>query len=173
MNIEKSTIKCETIYNEDKTHKFVLKRTWDKDKAKACVIMLNPGRADTITLDTTTYLVMNNAALLDFGEVNIVNLFSKITGKLNFKRNTPEELNLPENDDYIVKTANECDAVIIAWGRGSATNQFITDRGTEVMKLLSKCYDKMYLISDGETSGYHPLCVSVRKGWELESYTPA
>ena len=69
MNIEKSTINCETIYNEDKTHKFVLKRTWDKEKAKACVRMLNPGHADTVTQDTTTYLVMNNAALLDFGEV--------------------------------------------------------------------------------------------------------
>lgn len=173
MNIEKATIKCETVYNADRTHKFLLKRTWDKEKAKACIIMLNPGRASTVTMDTTTYLVMNNTALLDFGEVNIVNLFSGITSKLNFKNNTPEELNLPENDEYIRKTASECDAVIIAWGLGSANNQHISARADEVMEILKEFNDKLYLISDGERVGVHPLTPSVRvAGWELETYIP-
>ena len=31
MITEKDTIKCEAVFNEDRTHRFLWKRVWDKD----------------------------------------------------------------------------------------------------------------------------------------------
>ena len=79
MKIEKETIRCEAVFNEEHTHRYLWKRIWNKDKALAAVIMLNPCMADTIVTDTTTFLVVNNLAVLErFGGVEIVNLYSKI-----------------------------------------------------------------------------------------------
>lgn len=62
MKIEKETIRCEAVFNEEHTHRYLWKRIWNKDKALAAVIMLNPCMADTIVTDTTTFLVVNNLA---------------------------------------------------------------------------------------------------------------
>ena len=63
---EKDTIRCESIFNDDRTHRFLWKRVWDsKDKPIACVIMLNPCIADNIITDITTGLVCNNVARLE------------------------------------------------------------------------------------------------------------
>ena len=102
MKIEKETIRCEAVFNEEHTHRYLWKRIWNKDKALAAVIMLNPCMADTIVTDTTTFLVVNNLAVLErFGGVEIVNLYSKLTSKLNFRWNTDQELNEEENNSYI------------------------------------------------------------------------
>ena len=64
MITEKSTIKCEAIFNDSHTHRYLWKRVWDKDKPIISVIMLNPCQADNIITDTTTSLVVNNVAKL-------------------------------------------------------------------------------------------------------------
>ena len=64
MKIEKETIRCEAVFNEEHTHRYLWKRIWNKDKALAAVIMLNPCMADTIVTDTTTFMVVNNLAAL-------------------------------------------------------------------------------------------------------------
>jgi hypothetical protein len=68
MNTEKTIIKCESIFNDDHTHRFSWKRVWNKDKPLAAVIMLNPCLSDNIITDTTTTLVVNNIARLDKAE---------------------------------------------------------------------------------------------------------
>ena len=79
--------------------------------------------ADTLTMDTTTSLVVNNVARLDrFSGVGIVNLFSRLTGKLNFRWNSDADLNASDNDGYIRKAASESETVILAWGRGQDNN---------------------------------------------------
>ena len=86
MITEKDTIKCEAVFNDEKTHRFLWKRVWNKDKPLACVIMLNPCLSDNIVTDTTTSLVVNNIAKLgEFGGVSIVNLFSLLTPKLQMR----------------------------------------------------------------------------------------
>lgn len=115
MKIEKETIRCEAVFNEEHTHRYLWKRIWNKDKALAAVIMLNPCMADTIVTDTTTFLVVNNLAVLErFGGVEIVNLYSKLTSKLNFRWNTDQKLNEEENNSYIQQAAAECNEIIIA-----------------------------------------------------------
>lgn len=165
---EKDTIKCESIFNDERTHRFWWKRVWDSKKPLACVIMLNACIADNVIMDTSTYLVVNAVANLeDYGGVIIVNLFSKLTSKLNFKWNGVEDYNLPENDDYIKKAAEESEVVVLAWGKGAANNRSIEERAIDVINLLDDHKSKMRVIYDGEKAGIHPLTPSVRQGWQL------
>lgn len=166
MITEKDTIKCEAVYNEDKTHRLLWKRVWNKEKPTACVIMINPCQADTILTDTTTYLVVNNIARLgDFGGVTIVNLFSLLTPKLHFR--TEIDVNDYSNDQYIKKAADEASVVILAWGKAADTNAKIYHRARQVIDLLSDQTEKLRVISDGSRVGLHPLTPSIRSEWLL------
>ena len=106
MITEKDTIKCEAVFNDEKTHRFLWKRVWNKDKPLACVIMLNPCLSDNIVTDTTTSLVVNNIAMLgEFGGVSIVNLFSLLTPKLQMRCARDIDINDYGNDTHIKKAA--------------------------------------------------------------------
>ena len=165
---EKDTIKCESIFNDERTHRFWWKRVWDAKKPIACVIMLNACVADNVIMDTSTYLVVNNVANLeDYGGVIIVNLFSKLTSKLNFRWNGIEDYNMPENDNYIKKAAEESEIVVLAWGKGVANNNSIEERAIDVINILDAHKSKMRVIYDGEKAGVHPLTPSVRIGWQF------
>ena len=166
MITEKDTIKCEAVFNEEKTHRFSWKQVWNKDKPIACVVMLNPCQANTIITDTTTFLVVNNIYRLgDYGGVAIVNLFSLLTPKLSFKASG--KLNDERNDEYIKKAAEEASTVILAWGKASETNLKVAERARQVIELLDAQKEKLCIISDGERVGVHPLTPSVRSEWLL------
>ena len=169
---ETSTIKAEAYFNKEHTHRYLWRRVWDKDKPLACVITLNPCMADTIIMDTTTFLIVNNVANLEkYGGVEIVNLFSMLTKRLNFRWNSSEEMTDETNDGFIQKSASDCESVIIAWGKCAETNMHINERALEVINLLSEFKDKMYLLDDGENIGFHPLSPSLRKMWGLAKFT--
>ena len=168
MITEKDTIKCESIFNDEHTHRFIWKRVWNKDKPLATVIMLNPCHADNIVTDTTSALVANNIARQEvYGGVLVVNLFSKLTSKLAFRWNSDEELNEPDNDLYIKKAADESTIVIAAWGKAVESNQRIAARADQVLALLADHTEKLFSITDGVRSGLHPLTPTIRNGWVL------
>ena len=171
MLIEKETIKCESVFNEERTHRYLWRRVWDKEKPMAAVIMLNPCMADNLLMDTTTYLVVNNVARLEeFGGVIVVNLYSKLTNKLDFRWNSDEELNDTANDTYIAKAADESSVVITAWGKAGDTNKRVAERIEQVMEILKGLDDKLYVIGDGTRTGLHPLTPSIRQEWFLERF---
>ena len=168
MITEKDTIKCEAVYNEDKTHRLLWKRVWNKEKPMACIIMINPCQADTILTDTTTYLVVNNIARLgDFGGVTIVNLFSLLTPKLHFR--SESDVNNHSNDQYIKKAAEEASVVILAWGKAASSHAKIYRRARQVIDLLEDQKEKFRIISDGVREGCHPLTPSTSAKWLLTS----
>ena len=176
MFTEKATIKCEAVFSDDHMHRFLWKRVWEKSKPIATVIMLNPCESDGIITDTTTSLVINNVARLEegFGGVAIVNLYSMLTSKLNFKWNSDADLNHEENDSYIMKAVEEASKVILAWGRAEDTNKRVEERAGELIKKLSKHKEKLFVISDGAGRyGMHPLTPALRNRWLLESYEVA
>lgn len=171
MITEKTTIKCESIFSDDHLHRYLWKRVWDKEKPLAAVIMLNPCQADNIITDTTTSLVVNNIAGLEsYGGVIVLNLFSRLTNKLNFRWNSLDDLNTPDNDYYIKKTAEECQTVILAWGKAADTNKSIAARADQVLVLLREYREKLYVITDGTRSGLHPLTPCLRSSWSLEAF---
>ena len=168
---EKMTIKCESVFSDDHLHRYTWKRVWDKDKPVAAVLMLNPCQADNIITDTTTSLVVNNIARLEaYGGVTVVNLFSRLTNKLNFRWNSDDDLNTSANDDYIRKAAEDCGVMILAWGKAADTNQRIAARAEHVVARLYDFKDKLMVISDGKRSGLHPLTPSIRSQWILEPF---
>ena len=170
---EKTTIKCESIFDDAHTHRYMWRRVWQKDKPLAAVICLQPSLSDNIVQDTTTALVVNNIARLErFGGVVILNLFSMLTSKLNFRYNSDEELCHRENDEYIMKAAQECDTIVLAWGKGGNTNDRIAKRAEQVIRMLSLHEDKLYVITDGERSFLHPLTPQIRQSWELVKFDP-
>ncbi len=169
MITEKDTIKCEAVFNDDKTHRFLWKRVWNKDKPLACVITLNPCLSDNIVTDTTTSLVVNNIAKLgEFGGVSIVNLFSILTPKLQMRTARDIDINDYGNDTYIKKAADEASIIVLAWGKGAELNARITNRANQVIELLSEHKEKLKVISDGKRKGIHPLTPSCRAQWILE-----
>lgn len=171
MITDKDVIKCESVFSDDRSHRFLWKRTWDKEKPSVAVVALNPAHADNILIDTTTALIVNNVARLEhYGGVQIVNLFSQLTPKLNFRWNSPDELNDPQNDNYIMKAADECQLVILAWGKGADANANIEKRAVDVINMLQKHKEKLCVISDGSRSGLHPLTPALRNGWQLEPF---
>ena len=178
MKTEKDIIKCESTYSDDREHRFVWKRVWNKDKPLAAVITINPFFADNFIIDTSSGLVINNIVRLEkYGGVEILNLYSRMTRKLNFKWNSEEELNLPDNDIFIKKAAEECDIVILAWGKSVYNNPKSEARALSVINMLQEHKKKLYYISDGEKEGIlHPLFPSIRNGWILKPFydsTPA
>lgn len=171
MITEKGTIKCEAIFSDDHTHRYLWKRVWNKDKPLAFVLMLNPCQSDNLLADTTTSLVVNNVARLErYGGVVVGNLYSMLTTRLEFRWNSDEELNDPENDAYITQAAADCETVILAWGRGSLTNKRIAHRAEEVLELLRPYASKLFMLTDGERDGLHPLTPALRYHWEMKPY---
>ena len=45
MLIEKDTIRSKAIFNDDRTHRFVLEKIWNKEKPILAVLSLNPALA--------------------------------------------------------------------------------------------------------------------------------
>ena len=168
MLVEKDTIKCEAVFDDDKTHRFLWKRVWNKDKPVISVIALNPSLSDNIITDTTTALIVNNVAELgEYGGVEILNLFSVLTPKLRIAE-IEENLDDEVNDSYILKSVEGSAKAIIAWGRAADSNAKIEERAVHVINLLQAHKDKLYTISDGVRSALHPLTPSVRGKWILE-----
>lgn len=168
MITDKNSIKCEAVFNDSRTHRYLWRRVWDKEKPTIAIIMLNPCLSDTVVTDTTTSLVVNNVAKLhDYGGVEILNLYSKLTNKIRFAEESDEELNDVANDEFIVKTVAESSKTILAWGKASNSNARIEERAAQILALLEKHKDKLYMISDGERVGLHPLTPSVRGSWNL------
>lgn len=167
MRSESAILKSKAVFSDDGQHRFLLRKEWDKDKKNATVIMINPNSADLVNLDLTTMLVINNLCKLGFGSVNIVNLYSRITDKINFRFSSDEDLLLPDNDGNILTYAAKSDAVIIAWGSVAIHSQRIRNRQIELLDKLRNCNVELYKIG---VEGYHPLTPAVRNNWDLVPY---
>jgi hypothetical protein len=168
LSTQKSTIKTEAYFSEDEKHRYLLRKEWNKTKKKAMVIMINPSSADKLLIDHTTMYVINNLSKLDFGSVDIVNIFSKIDVRISLKESM-DELVGKENDNYIEKAAARADYIIIAWGKVGENSQKIKNRQEEIFNILSKNEKSLYTIADAKgRRGFHPLAPQVRNSWKLE-----
>ena len=64
----------------------------------------------------------------------------------------------------------ESSKTILAWGKAVDNNARIEERAIDVINLLEKHHDKLYVISDGERTGLHPLTPCIRNKWILEKF---
>lgn len=126
--------------------------------------MLAPSEASGIVLDSTTLLVLNNAARLGYGSVTILNLFATLN---DFTLRQAEDED-SENLNAIVAAAQEADAVIYAAGVGKAQNKAFQRRQRQVLHALQPVEAKLQCLcnEEGEARLQHPLSPAVRT-WYL------
>ena len=167
MKTETTVMKSKALFSDDGEHRLLLRREWDKNGKTAMIIMINPNSADTLSMDMTTMLVLNNLYKLGFGSVNIVNLYSRITPKLSLRFNSDDDLIAKGCDEMIEEYAVTSDAIIIAWGSLGNTSERVRERQANILERLSKFRNKLYKIGK---QGYHPLTPAVRSNWDLVPY---
>lgn len=156
-------MRTEAMFSDDKTHRYILKKSWDNSKPSASIIMISPSnKASDVCIDMTSMYVVNNCYDQGFGSVEILNIYSKL------EENSFETCK--ENDEQILKSCQKSDKVILAWGKGQTENA-VDNRINEVVKLLKPCKDKLFVIGDvNGKKGLHPLATSVRLKWYLVPY---
>lgn len=164
---EATVIRNKAIFSDDKKHRLLLHREWDNEKPSAMIIMINPNSADNLSMDMTTMLVVNNLNRLDFGSVDIVNLYTRITPKIHFRFYSDEDLLHTDNDTMILESAEKADKIIIGWGTVGKHNQRIRERENTVLEMLKPYKDKLFQIGE---NGCHPLTPTVRNEWVLEPF---
>ena len=163
MLVEKNILKSDLSYNDDKSRRYLLRIEWDKMKEKACVIMFSAGTANGICFDRTTECVIRNLVELDYGSVDILNLFSSIYSGI-------EDVADDENLKAIDTSAKNADIVIFAAGTGHGTDKRVQKRQRDVLAILKRYDKKLYCIADcNGQKFYHPLCPKV-KTWNLEKF---
>ena len=130
MIIEKSVMKTEAKFSDDKEYRYILSKEWNNKKPRAMVIMTNPSSAGEVALDLTTLYTINNLVALDYGAVDIVNIYPKVSSKLRADDVDLKEIGI--SDQLIVEMAEKVDSIIIAWGRIGEKSKAIEKRQNQV-----------------------------------------
>ena len=164
METIKTTLTTTAVFSDDGSKRYLLTKTWEEDKPSLAIIMLAPSEASGIVLDSTTLLVLNNAARLGYGSVTILNLFATLN---DFALRQAEDEDT-ENLNAIVAAAQEADAVIYAAGVGKAQNKAFQKRQRQVLQALQPVETKLHCLcnEDGKARLQHPLSPAVRT-WYL------
>ena len=163
----KGSIRSESVYNEDYTHRYILRKEWDKEKKKAVVIMIQPNTNDPYELDMTTVRVINNLNKIGYGYADIVNLYSRVSTKLNLKLDEADLLR-EENDGYIIRSCMKSDVVILAWGSIEETSVKVAKRIDDLMVKLEPFKEKLHIICDEKSNvSRQPLAPTVANHWRL------
>ena len=170
MLTEKGVMKTETIFSDDRKHRYLLRKEWEAKKPKATIIMTNPSTADISMMDYTTLYIINNLVRLNFGAVDVVNLISKTTTKLQVKEDIADDMD-KENLEQILKSAEKSNNVIIAWGKLGENNKKVRDLQDKLLNHLKVFKEKLFVIADSAgQSGFHPLAPQIRFTWTLQKY---
>ena len=169
MVTEKMNIRMDSVFSEDKKHRFLLRRSWAREGKVATIIMINPNKAECLVTDMTSVSVYNGIAKLEgYAALNIVNLYSVITPKISFRHNSDEDLNDADNDKMILKAIGESDVTILAWGTVADHNNRVKKRVLELLEKVKDQKDKIYMAGCEGKVGLHPLSPQMRcNQWEL------
>lgn len=165
MNTINTTLTTEAIFNDERTKRYLLRKVWDENLPKLTIVMLAPSEASGVALDTTTQLCLNNASLLGYGSIAIVNLFATIN---DFDLKQQTGFGDPDNLKAIVEACQNCDQIVYAPGTGKARNKFFINRQEEVLKALLPLEEKLSCLCNEicNTRLHHPLSPAVRT-WNL------
>ena len=180
MVTEKFCMNVRAVGSDDGTHTYEIHRKWAENGKKALVIELYP----TITadrcgsMDVSTMHLLNHAQELGWGEVRIVNLYSKVFSE------KPRVKQLSDNDNnlsYVEEILEEQDIknydIVIAWGNTlvshTGTNNSKIDLLTMMKNMGLGKQVKCIITENMDADGVHPLYLGLRyskDSWKLKPY---
>ena len=168
MITEEGILKTQAIFNDDKTHRYLLKKTWDESLPSAAILMTNASSSDVLRMDFTTMYAISNSSNLGYGSISIVNIFSFMTTKLDLKSADINSLKSDENEKQIIQAAKDNDIFVVATGSLPALNKKVGVYQDELFKKLYDFKDKIKTIraSDGSENN-HVLSPKIRFSWTL------
>ncbi len=118
------------IFSKDKSHRYLLYRSWDLSRKTCCFVMFNPSSAGATSDDPTLKRCLSFADYFGCGALIVVNLFSKISAdptKIDKAFNVEREINSGINTYYRNKAIKHSDLVICAWGQQMGWPKEITE----------------------------------------------
>lgn len=141
-------------FSQCRKYRYRLWRKWGEG-AKVGFVMLNPSTADEHRNDPTIERCHRRAVAMGFSALEIVNIFA-------FRATDPKDLKRakkpvgPDNDQAILKAAEDCDQLICAWG--SHGNHKLRSEGVKRL-LASNNIDVFALSLTKQGEPGHPLYI--------------
>lgn len=160
---ETAIIESKVIMSDNDLYRYLLTRTWEVNKPKATVIMLNPSKANMLKTDKTIMNVTNYLIENDYGSMTIVNLFAYMATDPKFLSQRDEAYE-SINNGFLIEAFENSDVIIIAWTRDNYKT-----RKKEVIKLLGDYQRKVKCFQDSEgRKPRHPRDLGDK--WTLVDY---
>ena len=167
------------VGSDDGINTYEIRRKWAEKGKKALVIELYPTlTADQCgNMDVSTMHLMNHVQELGWGEVRIVNLYSKVFSE----KPTVSQLSEDDNNlSYIEEILEEQDIggydIVIAWGNTLISHRQTIQAKTDLLTMIKdkglakqvKCIVTNNLKADG----VHPLYLGLRYSKDIWSLQP-
>ncbi len=146
-------------FSPDRRHRYSLVHRWNPLFGSRLVLWigLNPSTADEQRLDPTLTRIAAFSKREGFDGFWMANLFALRTPYPEEMMADPDPVG-PENDDWLVRAANQCEATVAAWGAGGA----FRERAAQVSRLLAG-RPLLCLGTTRDGSPRHPLYVPGRQ----------
>ena len=108
-------MKTDATFSECRQYRYALWRIWDKSKAYALFIGLNPSTADENKNDPTITRCINFARDWGYGGLCMVNLFAFRATQPSVLMAAKHPVGL-DNDNCILKMSAKAGVIVAAWG---------------------------------------------------------
>lgn len=138
------------IFSDDRKHRYLLWRIWDRSQPFVMFIGLNPSTADEVDPDPTIRSVGRIAKHNGYGGILMMNCWSFVTSKPELLQHNP--MSDEWNNNMLTLMAGRCKDVVFAWGAFKVIKEKGRDKELEEMFPRAKA---LFINKDG--SPKHPL----------------
>ena len=167
------------VGSDDGINTYEIRRKWAEKGKKALVIELYPTlTADKCgNMDVSTMHLMNHVQELGWGEVRIVNLYSKVFSE----KPTVSQLSEDDNNlSYIEEILEEQDIggydIVIAWGNTLISHRQTIQAKTDLLTMIKEKglakQVKCIVTNNLKADGVHPLYLGLRYSKDIWSLQP-
>lgn len=155
----------DALISECGQYRYLLRRTWDHDRPRALIVMLNPSTADAEIDDATIRSCIRLTKEAGYGSFEVVNIFG-------LRATDPAELAKsddpigPMNERVIGAAVGRCDIVICAWG----AHPMAARKSTFLLNYLRSNKPAVYCFGKTKAGApKHPLYI--KSGTALQTFT--
>lgn len=168
---ESQTAITEVWMNEERNHRYLFKKTWEKGEKVVLVLTIQPAANVPYVQDLTTMLVEKKVQEAGYQGYLLVNLFSKISQSTTGRNS---KVGYTEETMDVLKTAvahKELVDIIIAVGSIPNTNQVAMKQLQCFYELLSAKQQKgVKVLVDEFGKSAHPLAPKMRHIWQYGAF---